>query len=130
MPAAPATTRWSATSACAPWSPPRSRAGWRRAGWWRCTSRGGLGLDGLGPEGGGLVALHEQGRFVFDGLVHEGLPLVIVWGVCGAAALALLAAGARRGPRPLAVGAVAAVVWGWGVAQHPYLLPRSLSIDA
>jgi cytochrome d ubiquinol oxidase subunit II len=27
------------------------------------------------------------------------------------------------------VAAVAAVVWGWGVAQHPYLLPTSLKID-
>jgi cytochrome d ubiquinol oxidase subunit II len=25
---------------------------------------------------------------------------------------------------------MAAVVWGWGVAQHPYLLPTSLKIDA
>ena len=30
----------------------------------------------------------------------------------------------------LAVGAVVAVVWGWGVAQHPYLLPKELTIDA
>jgi cytochrome d ubiquinol oxidase subunit II len=28
------------------------------------------------------------------------------------------------------VGAVVAVVWGWGVAQHPYLLPTDLTIDA
>jgi len=27
-------------------------------------------------------------------------------------------------------GAVVAVVWGWGVAQRPYLLPTSLKIDA
>jgi cytochrome d ubiquinol oxidase subunit II len=79
---------------------------------------------------GGLVALHEQARFVFDGLVNEGLPLIVVSGVCGAGAVAALATGARRGARPLAVGAVAAVVWGWGVAQHPYLLPTSLRIDA
>jgi cytochrome bd ubiquinol oxidase subunit II len=79
---------------------------------------------------GGLVALHSEARFVFDGLVHEGLPLVVASGVCGAGALALLAAGSPRGTRPLAVGAVAAVVWGWGVAQHPYLLPTSLSIQA
>jgi cytochrome bd ubiquinol oxidase subunit II len=79
---------------------------------------------------GGLVALHEQGHFVYHGLVHEGLPLVIASGVCGAGALGLLVADVARGPRPLAVGAVATVVWGWGVAQHPYLLPRSLTIDA
>jgi cytochrome bd ubiquinol oxidase subunit II len=33
-----------------------------------------------------------------------------------------------RGARPLAVGSVAAVIWGWGVAQNPYLLPRTLTI--
>ena len=26
------------------------------------------------------------------------------------------------------VGAVVAVIWGWGVAQYPYLLPRTLTI--
>jgi cytochrome d ubiquinol oxidase subunit II len=31
--------------------------------------------------------------------------------------------------RPLAAGAVDAVIWGWGVAQFPYLLPTSLRID-
>jgi cytochrome d ubiquinol oxidase subunit II len=30
--------------------------------------------------------------------------------------------------RPLAVAAVVAVIWGWGVAQFPYLLPTSLTI--
>jgi cytochrome bd ubiquinol oxidase subunit II len=41
----------------------------------------------------------------------------------------LLRRGATRGARPLAVGAVAAVIWGWGIAQHPYLLPQTLTID-
>ena len=43
----------------------------------------------------------------------------------GAARSAAPAAGLR----PLAVGAVVAVIWGWGVAQFPYLLPTSLRID-
>jgi cytochrome d ubiquinol oxidase subunit II len=25
---------------------------------------------------------------------------------------------------------VAAVIWGWGIAQNPYLLPQTLTIDA
>jgi len=37
--------------------------------------------------------------------------------------LALLAAGRPRGIRVLAALGVAAVVWGWGVAQYPALLP-------
>ncbi|HET8975736.1 MAG TPA: cytochrome d ubiquinol oxidase subunit II, partial [Solirubrobacterales bacterium] len=31
--------------------------------------------------------------------------------------------------RPAAVGAVVAVIWGWFVAQHPYLLPTELTIS-
>jgi cytochrome bd ubiquinol oxidase subunit II len=76
----------------------------------------------------GLVALHRDARFVFDGLTHDALPLVILSALCGVGVLVLLHRGARRGTRVLAVGAVAAVVWGWGVAQHPYLLPRTLTI--
>jgi cytochrome d ubiquinol oxidase subunit II len=58
------------------------------------------------------------------------LPLVLLSGACGLAVLALLARGARRGLRPLAALAVAAVIWGWGAAQYPYLLPGSLTVAA
>jgi cytochrome d ubiquinol oxidase subunit II len=78
----------------------------------------------------GLVSLHADARYVYDGLTSDGLPLVIVSALCGAAALVLLWRGVRRGARVLAVGAVVAVVWGWGGAQHPYLLPQTLTIDA
>ena len=77
----------------------------------------------------GLTALHADARTVFDGLEHDGLPLVILSVVCGVAVLVLLRRGARRGARALAAGAVAAVIWGWAVAQHPYLLPPSLTIS-
>ena len=76
-----------------------------------------------------LVFLHRDARFVFDGLTGDGLPLVILSSVCGIGVLVLLHLGARRGARPLAVGAVAAVIWGWGVAQWPYLLPEKLTIS-
>jgi cytochrome bd ubiquinol oxidase subunit II len=78
----------------------------------------------------GLVALHSDARHVYDGLTGDALPLVIVSGVCGAAALALLVRDAPRGARVLAAGAVTAVVWGWGVAQHPFVLPTSLTVSA
>jgi cytochrome d ubiquinol oxidase subunit II len=78
---------------------------------------------------GGLVALHSDARYVFDGLIGDALPLVILSVLCGAAVLVLLHRRAQRGARALAVGAVAAVVWGWGVAQHPYLLPKNLTIS-
>jgi cytochrome d ubiquinol oxidase subunit II len=78
----------------------------------------------------GVLVLRSEARYVYDGLTGDGLPLVIASLLCGAAALVLVARGARRGARALAVGAVVAVVSGWGIAQHPYLLPQVLTIDA
>jgi cytochrome bd ubiquinol oxidase subunit II len=77
----------------------------------------------------GLFALHSEARYVFDRLTAEGLPLVVLSLLCGAALLVVLVRGGRRPLRPLAAGAVIAVIWGWGVAQFPYLLPTSLRID-
>jgi cytochrome bd ubiquinol oxidase subunit II len=76
----------------------------------------------------GILALRADARYVYDGLTGDALPLVLVSLLCGAAVLVLLRRGARRGARPLAIGAVAAVIWGWGIAQHPYLLPQDLTI--
>jgi len=77
----------------------------------------------------GLVALHAEARYIFDRLIVDGLPLVIVSILCGFGVLSLLLSRGRRGLRPLAAGAVVTVIWGWGVAQFPYLLPTSLRID-
>jgi cytochrome d ubiquinol oxidase subunit II len=76
----------------------------------------------------GLVALHSEAHYVYARLVDQGLPLVIVSLLCGIGLLAVLLRGGRRLLRPLAAGAVAAVIWGWFVAQFPYLLPTSLKI--
>jgi cytochrome bd ubiquinol oxidase subunit II len=78
---------------------------------------------------GGIFALRDDARFIYDGLTGDGLPLVLASVVCGAGALVLLWRGAQRGLRPLAVAAVVAVIWGWGVAQYPYLLPTTLTIE-
>jgi cytochrome bd ubiquinol oxidase subunit II len=77
----------------------------------------------------GIFVLRADARYVYDRLTAEGLPLVILSVVCGVGALVLIARGARRGARELAVGAVVAVIWGWGVAQFPYLLPEQLTIS-
>ena len=77
----------------------------------------------------GLLELHRDARDVFDGLKGDGLALVVLSVVCGIAVLVLLRRGAQRGARVLAAGAVVAVIWGWAVAQHPYILPPSLTIS-
>jgi cytochrome bd ubiquinol oxidase subunit II len=78
---------------------------------------------------GGVIALHADARYVYDRLTSEGLPLVILSAACGLGALVLLVRGITRGIRPLAVGAVVAVIWGFFIAQFPYMLPESLSIE-
>ena len=77
----------------------------------------------------GLVVLNEDARYVYDGLTDEALPFVILSVLCGISVMVLLRRRAPRGARPLAVGAVVAVIWGWGVAQYPYLLPTSLKVS-
>jgi cytochrome d ubiquinol oxidase subunit II len=76
-----------------------------------------------------LVALHSDADYVFHRLTTDALPLVILSLACGLGVLVLLYRGAERGARPLAAGAVAAVIWGWAVAQYPYLLPQRLTIS-
>jgi hypothetical protein len=48
--------------------------------------------------------------------------LVVLAGVCGPV-LALVTAGRTKGIRAIAALGVAAVIWGWGVAQYPVLCP-------
>jgi cytochrome bd ubiquinol oxidase subunit II len=76
----------------------------------------------------GVYVLYDDARYVFDGLMSRALPLVVISALCGIASLWLLVRGAHRGARILAMGAVAAVIVGWGVAQWPYLLPESLEV--
>ena len=77
----------------------------------------------------GIFALESEARYVYDRLLSEGLALVLASMLCGLAVIAVLLRGGRRPLRPLAGTAVVAVIWGWGVAQFPYLLPTTLRID-
>ncbi len=67
--------------------------------------------------------LHTSNAALFSRLTGRALPLVIAAGLCGVTVLALLTAGQLRGVRVIAAASVAAVIWGWGVAQYPVLLP-------
>jgi cytochrome d ubiquinol oxidase subunit II len=76
----------------------------------------------------GLVVLHNDADYLFDGLTSRALPLVIVSAVAGVGALLLLRHRPRRGARVVAVTAVASLVVAWGVAQWDYLLPETLTV--
>jgi cytochrome d ubiquinol oxidase subunit II len=77
----------------------------------------------------GIVVLHDDAKYVFDGLTSRGLAFVIISGLCGIGTLVLLARQSHFGARLLAIGAVASVVVAWGVAQWPYMLPTSLKVS-
>jgi cytochrome d ubiquinol oxidase subunit II len=70
-----------------------------------------------------LAALSTSSPALYARLTGRALPLVVLAGACGLAVLALLAAGRPKGIRVIAALGVAAVVWGWGVARYPVLLP-------
>jgi cytochrome d ubiquinol oxidase subunit II len=70
-----------------------------------------------------LAELHSSNRVLYDRLTGRALPLVILAGLCGLALLVQLTIRRRAGVRVIAALGVAAVIWGWGVAQYPVLLP-------
>ncbi len=78
----------------------------------------------------GLFVLAVDATALYNGLSGRGLPLVVASLILGSTSLVLLARGICRGIRVVAAGAVTAIVWGWGVAQLPAILPGSLTIEA
>ncbi|MFD8985710.1 cytochrome d ubiquinol oxidase subunit II [Streptomyces sp. NPDC059564] len=78
----------------------------------------------------GLVVTHHDARYVYDGLTSGvGLAFVLAAAVCAAATAGLLHRTATGWARITAVGSVALVVIAWGLAQRPYLIPTSLTVD-
>jgi cytochrome d ubiquinol oxidase subunit II len=77
----------------------------------------------------GIFVLRADARYVFDGMTARALPLVLLSGLCGIGSLILLLRASHRGARVLAAGAVASVIWAWGVAQWPYMLPTTLKVS-
>ncbi len=76
-----------------------------------------------------LAVMRWQAPYVFHGLTHRGLPLVITTVVVGAGTLALVALRRAVLLLPAAAGVtIAAAVWGWAVAQYPYVLPVALTL--
>ncbi|MEU3317016.1 cytochrome d ubiquinol oxidase subunit II [Streptomyces sp. NPDC006662] len=78
----------------------------------------------------GLAVTRHDARYVYDGLTGGiGLALVIAAAVSAVATAGLLYRTATGWARLTAVGSVALVVVAWGLAQRPYLIPTSLTVD-
>jgi cytochrome d ubiquinol oxidase subunit II len=77
----------------------------------------------------GIFVLKADATYLFHGLTSRALPLAIVSVLCGLGSLWLLLRGSLRWSRLLAIGAVATVVAGWGVAQWDYMLPQTLTVS-
>jgi len=82
--------------------------------------------------GGTLAELSNSAPHVYDRLTGVALPLIAISVAAGIAVLVMLWLRWHQPPglRITAAIAVATVVWGWGLAQYPYLLPTSLSLAA
>jgi cytochrome d ubiquinol oxidase subunit II len=76
----------------------------------------------------GLVVAGDDIPELYDGLTGQALPLVILSGVAGAATMWLVWRSTLRFSRLLAGVSVAAVVWGWGLAQEPWVLPGQVTV--
>jgi cytochrome bd ubiquinol oxidase subunit II len=77
-----------------------------------------------------LLIVRSDARPLYDGLTSGGgLAALIVSALAGIATLALVWTRRFELARGSAAVAVAAVVAGWVVANHPYLLPGELTID-
>jgi cytochrome bd ubiquinol oxidase subunit II len=77
---------------------------------------------------GGIGVLMRDAPALFSGLTGRSLPLIVLSAVAGAASLLLLWRRRYILARPAAALAVTAVVWGWAVAQYPYMLARELTV--
>ncbi|HEY7047622.1 MAG TPA: cytochrome d ubiquinol oxidase subunit II [Jatrophihabitantaceae bacterium] len=71
----------------------------------------------------GLLVTRADAPALYHGLTHRAWLLVVASAAAGLAALVLVAARRYLAARAAAGLAVAAIVWGWGIARYPQLLP-------
>jgi cytochrome d ubiquinol oxidase subunit II len=91
-----------------------------RAFRWRAL---GAGVVAGGLAVAGLLVVRADARALFDELLGEALPALLISAVAGVGTLALVWVRRYEAARYSAAVAVAAVVAGWAVAQQPELLP-------
>ena len=77
----------------------------------------------------GIVVLAVDAPDLYHGLVSQALPLVVLSAVAGIGSLVLLYLRRFRAARLTAAAAVGSILWGWAVAQYPFLLVGEMTIS-
>jgi cytochrome bd ubiquinol oxidase subunit II len=78
----------------------------------------------------GLAVVRAHAPVLWAGMRARGLPLVSLSASAGCASIATLLRRRYRVSRLCSALAVAAVVWGWGASQWPYLIVPGLTVRA
>ena len=71
-----------------------------------------------------IAVVHSDANELYQRLTHRGVALIAASIAMGLLSLLLLTRRRYIAVRASAALAVTAVLWGWGVAQYPQLLPR------
>jgi cytochrome d ubiquinol oxidase subunit II len=77
----------------------------------------------------GLLVVRHDARVLYDELFGRALPCLVVSAVAGVLSLGLLVKRRFVASRVSATAAVAAMIWGWALAQYPYMLIPDLTIE-
>jgi cytochrome d ubiquinol oxidase subunit II len=78
---------------------------------------------------GGIGVLHADAPRLFNGLTHRALPLVLISAVLGALSLLLLLIHRLIFVRATAALAVTTILWSWGAAEYPLMLPPGTTVQ-
>jgi len=76
----------------------------------------------------GLVVVHAEAPVLWEGMREAGLAFAVVSAIAGVASLTLMWTRRYAWARGAAVVAVASVLFGWGVAQWPYLIVPDVKV--
>jgi cytochrome d ubiquinol oxidase subunit II len=76
---------------------------------------------------GGLVMVWLEAPSLAAGFISRGWPLVIVSLVCGIGSLIEVWRFNSTRAVIASSGAVAAVIWGWGISQYPAIIPPGIT---
>jgi cytochrome d ubiquinol oxidase subunit II len=79
---------------------------------------------------GGIFVLRIDAPTLYEGLTEPwGLAAIMLSAGAGVASLVAIARAHHHMSRVAAVVATSAIIWGWGIAQYPWLLPETLTVE-